>query len=247
MFVRFSDFAVLAIAAIAMTTDLQSAPAQAPVTSPGFYTLTLTRTDGPPVRYAIYIPDEYSPPAKIPLVLALHFGANPTTGAGRALLEILVAPVLSDLGAIIVAPDSLGGGWETAENDRAVVQLLDAVIAGYSIDPRRVVVTGFSMGGRGTWHFGAKYPQRFSGAIPMAGTPPASATDWRLPVFAIHSRNDQVVPIGPTETRINQLKAAGVRAELVVLSGIAHHETYRFADGLRRAIPWLRDLWKGVR
>ena len=208
------------------------------------YNLTLTRTGGPPVRYAIYIPDDYLPPAKIPLVLALHFGANPATGAGRALLEILVAPVLSDLGAIIVAPDSLGGGWETAENDRAVTQLLDAVVANYSVDPARVVVTGFSMGGRGTWHFGAKYPQRFSAAIPMAGTPPASAAGWTLPVFAIHSRNDQVVPIGPTETRISQLKGAGVRAELVTLSGIAHHETYRFADGLRRAIPWLRDLWK---
>jgi len=35
-----------------------------------------------------------------------------------------------------------------------------------------------------------------------------------------------------------------VRAEMIVLTGIKHYETARFGDGLRRAIPWLRDTWK---
>src|SRR5688572_25451813 len=121
---------------------------------------TLARSGQPTVRYALSIPANYSPKAKVPLVLALHFGGDPA-GAGRAVLDILVGPALADLGAIIVAPDSLGGGWDNAENDRAVVQLLDKILADYSIDTTKIVVTGFSMGGAGTWHFGAKYPQRF--------------------------------------------------------------------------------------
>jgi hypothetical protein len=39
------------------------------------------------------------------------------------------------------------------------------------------------------------------------------------------------------------LKKSGARAELIELSGIAHHQTYRFVDGLRRAVPWLIALW----
>jgi predicted peptidase len=177
-------------------------------------------------------------------VLALHFAGDPTD-AGRAVLEILVRPALSDIGAIIVAPDALGNGdWSSPENDRAVNQLLDAVISSYSIDTKKIVVTGFSMGGRGTWYFAGKYPQRFSAAIPVAGVPPASATGWRMPVLAIHSRNDEVAPIAPTEQRIKELEKFGVHAQLITLSGITHFQTYRFVDGLKRAVPWLKDVWK---
>jgi predicted peptidase len=209
----------------------------------GVHTATLQRTNSPPVHYAISIPPDHSPSTRVPLVLALHFGGDPN-GAGRAVLDILVRPALSELGAIIVSPDSQGGGWDTPENDRAVIQLLDEIIRTYSIDTRRVVVTGFSMGGRGTWYFGAKYPQRFSAAIPIAGFPSASAQQWTLPVLAIHSRNDEVAPFGPTEARIAELRKSGKRAELIAVNGISHYQTYRFVDSLRRAVPWLKELWK---
>ena len=58
-------------------------------------------------------------------------------------------------------------------------------------------MTGFSMGGAGTWHFASRFPERFSAAIPMAGRPPADIGAWKMPVLAIHSRSDEVVPIAP--------------------------------------------------
>ena len=61
---------------------------------------------------------------------------------------------------------------------------------------------------------------------------------------SVHSRDDEVMPIGPTEARIKELQKAGVRVELVVLNGISHAQTNRFADGLRRAVPWLKQLWQ---
>jgi predicted peptidase len=208
----------------------------------GLHSLTLQRAGEPAVHYAISIPAGYSPSSRVPLVLALHFGGDPN-GAGRSMLQILTVPALAELGAIIVAPDSLGGGWDTAENERAVNRLLDAVLASYSIDAKKIVVTGFSMGGTGTWTFATKYPQRFSAAVPMAARPPASAAGWHLPVLAIHSRNDEVAPIGPTEARIAELQKTGTRAELIALTGISHFETYRFVEGLRRAVPWLKEIW----
>ena len=191
---------------------------------------------------AISIPDNYSPRAHVPLILALHFGVGngSAAGAGRDVVEILIGPALEELGAIIVAPDSLRGDWSTPENDRAVKDLLDMVLARYSVNTKKLVVTGFSMGGTGSWHFAATYPERFSAAIPIAGRPPESALGWRLPVLAIHSRNDQIAPIGPTETRIAELQKSGVNAKLIALTGITHYETYRFADGLRQAVPWIK-------
>ena len=216
---------------------------QVPVLSKGIHNLTMQRPGAPSIHYAISIPAGVSPTTPVPLILALHFGGDPQ-GAGQAVLQILVEPALGELGAIIVSPDSLGGNWTTAENDRAVIQLLDAVMKSYSIDTKKIAVTGFSMGGQGTWYFAQKYPQRFSAAIPVAGFPPESAAGWKMPVFAVHSRNDEVAPFAPTVERIQELHKNGVNAELVTLTGISHYQTNRFVDGLHKAVPWLKEVWK---
>ncbi|HEX3486408.1 MAG TPA: alpha/beta fold hydrolase [Micropepsaceae bacterium] len=208
--------------------------------------MSLQRPDGPPVRYALSIPANYSPSKPVPLILALHFGVGggDAAGAGGDVVEALIGPGLAELGAIIVAPDSVRGNWSTPENEKAVTALLDMVMGRYAIDNRRIVVTGYSMGGTGSWHFAEKFPQRFSAAIPIAGTPPDSAAGWRLPVLAIHSRNDQVAPFAPTEARIAQLQKAGVNAKLILLTGITHYETDRFQGALQQAVPWLREIWQ---
>src|SRR5215470_15090062 len=216
------------------------------VLSPGLHNLELPRADEPAIRYAISIPRKYSPSMLVPLILALHFGVRggDAAGAGGDVLQILIGPALAELGAIIVAPDSVRGDWSSPENEKAVNALLDMVLAHYAIDEKKVAVTGFSMGGAGSWHFAEKFPGRFSAAIPVAGRPPATASGWRLPVLAIHSRDDQVAPFEPTEARIAELQKTGVNAKLIPLTGVTHYQTYRFRDGLRQAVPWLREVWK---
>ncbi len=217
-----------------------------PALTPGLHSLSLPREGEPAIRYAISIPHSYSPSTPVPLILALHFGVGGggADGAGRDVVQILIGPAFAELGAIIVGPDSVKGDWSSPENEKAVNALLDSVQARYSIDKKKVVVTGFSMGGTGSWHFAESFPERFSAAIPVAGRPPATAAGWRLPVLAIQSHDDQVVPFGPTEARIAELQKAGVNAKLIPLTGITHYETYRFRDALRQSIPWLREIWK---
>jgi predicted peptidase len=210
---------------------------------PNVDTRFLELTGEQPIAYSISVPDKYSPSKPVPLVLALHFGGDPE-GAGRAVLEILVAQGLADLGTVIVAPDSKGGGWNSPANEHAVNLLLEHMLKEYNIDRKKIAVTGFSMGGTGAWYYGLKYPNRFSAVVPIAGTPPESLSQWRLPVFAIHSRDDEVVPIAATQRSIAELRKTGVRADLIELSGIPHHQTYRFVDGLKRAVPWLKEVWK---
>lgn len=227
---------LLAVASSAYAQDTVA------VRTPGIHDEVLPQKNGPLVHYALSVPSGYHG-APVPLILALHFGGD-SQGAGRAMLEILVQPALGALGAVIIAPDSLGGGWSTPANEQAVNALLAAVEKSYAIDLKKVLVTGFSMGGQGTWYWADKYPERFSAAIPISGTPTASGATWRLPVFAVHSRDDRVQPIGPTEQRITELKTRGVDAHIVILTGIEHFETYKFVSGLRQAIPWIQGIWK---
>ena len=223
----------------------QEAPSSVPLLGPGVYERPFQTEAGPTIAYAISVPRGYSESGRVPLVLALHFGVGggPGRGAGKSLVRLLVGPALADLGAVIIAPDSLGGSWNTPENERAVMNLLKEALKAYHVDPRKVAVTGFSMGGAGTWHFAARFPETFSAAIPVAGRPPADAGRWRMPVFAVHSTRDEVVPIGPASSRIAELKGMGVNAQIVVLETPSHFQTNLFADGLKQAVPWLKKLW----
>lgn len=217
--------------------------AEVPMLPPGLHSRVLARADGPPVAYAIQVPEGYAPDARVPLALALHYGGEPSTGAGRGVVSMLVGPALAELGAVIVAPDALVSGWDAPENEQAVLALLDAVAVSYKTDPARVIVTGFSMGGIGTWHYAAKFSSRFSAALPVAGRPAEEVREWALPVFAIGSRLDTVVPMAATSQRIELLRQRGVNARMVVLETPTHFQTADHTDGLRRAVPWLRSLW----
>jgi len=238
---------VLFAAAVALLPPGLTAqsPDDLPIVSSGLHATILRREGRPSIYYAISIPPNYTPTVAVPLVLALHYGVGGSTGsgAGRDLVRIVVGPAFADLGAIIVAPDSLGGDWSTPENEDAVDDLLEAIVARYAVDTKKIAVTGYSMGGAGTWHIAEKFRRRFSAAIPVSGRPPASAPGWTLPVFAVHSRNDQVMPFGPTEARVTELQKAGVNAKLVALTGITHFEMNRFVPALRQAVPWLREVW----
>jgi predicted peptidase len=223
----------------------QNPSASVPRLAPGVYARTLQTDSGPIVNYTISVPKGYSEADGVPLVVALHFSVagRASDGAGGDLLRVLVGPALADLGAVIIAPDTLGGSWDTGGNEQAVMRLLNETLKAYHADPHKVAVTGFSMGGTGAWRYAAKFPDTFSAAIPVAGRPSEDAGQWRVPVFAVHSQRDEVIRIIPTTRRIAELKKMGVDARLVVLKEPTHYQTHLYVDGLKQAVPWLRSLW----
>ena len=237
-----TSWLVIAVALLLFTTPIANAQDKAPILPPGIHDQTLPQKNGPVIHYAISVPPRYHG-EPVPLVLALHFGGDPA-GAGRSMLDILVLPALGELGAVIVAPDSLSGGWSSPQNEQAVNALLAAVEKGYAIDPKKVIVTGYSMGGAGTWYWAEKYPERFSAAVAVSGRPTPVSPNWRVPILAIHSGSDEVNPIAPTIQRINELKTQGVNAELMVVTDVSHYQTGRFVPALRRAVPWIEQVWK---
>lgn len=210
---------------------------------PGFYQRTLSPRN---LRYTIAIPNSFKGDQPTPLILALHFGGPVTPFYGGAFLDALVGPALQDLEAILVAPDAVTGTWSSPQSEANVLELLDVIGSNYRIDPRRTLVTGYSMGGAGTWYLAARNQKRFRGAVPVSGRPQDEAigASWEIPIYAIHSRQDEVIPFASAEAAINQLKAKGVAVELVAVDGITHFETTRFILPLRAAIPWIQNVWK---
>ena len=208
-------------------------------------------SDGSQIRFAVSVPDGYDGSEAVPLVLALHYGwggdGPPPRNYGEGHMRLLVEPALRDLGAIIVAPDlpTPARRWSEPGSDRAVMELLDHVRSEYRIDPDRILVTGFSLGGHGSWFMVSEHSDIFSAAIPMAGW---AQPEWleklgEIPLYVIHARNDEVVPFAAAEEAVGAARAKGVPVELVVVEGLTHYDTARYVTYLRDAVPWVQAVW----
>ena len=127
----------------------------------------------------------------------------------------------------------------------AVLALIDSVRSQYTIDDGRILVTGFSFGGIGTWYFAGMHPEIFSAAIPVASrvTEEFLVNIDDIPIYVIHSRADEVLSSSEIVERVDALKAQGVDVTLKLINGVSHYNTGAFVDPLRGAIPWLRSHW----
>lgn len=201
------------------------------------------------ILYGISIPAGYTSGEPRPLVLALHPGGERTPYYGLSFMRGIVSPALRDLGAIIVAPDCPARAWSDPTADRAVMALLESVMREYAVDRRRILVTGFSMGGRGTWFMSARHSDFFTAAIPIAGSSGDEPLErlGRIPTYVIHSRNDQVVPFGPDEQTTLQLGKLGRVVRFEPLDGIGHYEMGGYVDALTRAGRWVVERWNAAR
>jgi len=259
------------LAAAALLTVLpMTPPAPHDTASATIQREVLTLADGSGLRYAIAVPEGYDGSQPAPLVLALHFGwaqALPPNYSA-VFMEILVEPALRELGAIIVAPLCPARTWVDPRSEQAVLALLDHVREQYAIDEQRTLVTGFSLGGMGTWYYASHHAERFRAAIPMASVPviaqtsesgaetvrryaQAGSVDWpaglvEMPLYIIHSRDDELIPIAPVERAAAELSALGADVELLAIdAGIGHHQTPRYVPYLQRTVPWLQRVWGG--
>ncbi|HET9948016.1 MAG TPA: alpha/beta fold hydrolase [Longimicrobiales bacterium] len=211
---------------------------------------TLELADGSALRYGVAVPGGYDPSAATPrpLVLALHPGGR-SEYYGSSFMRSIVEPALRSWGAVIVAPDVPDRSWSTERSERAVLELMRDVAGRYPIDTARVLVTGYSMGGRGAWYLAARHPEVFRGAVIMAGSPRDTDLDRMpdLPLHLLHSPNDEVVPFAPVEEAYLRLAARGHIVELTVLPGISHYSMGAYVPALRAAGDWMLARWAAAR
>ncbi len=123
-------------------------------------------------------------------------------------------------------------------------ELIDRVAAEYGILRDRIVLTGSSMGGYGTWEMAMCYPEAFAAIAPVAG----GGVVWRvsklvgLPVLAYHGDADEVVPPLQSEVMVSSLLRSGGTAELTLLEGKGHNDgiyaAYADTDLVRRLLSY---------
>lgn len=160
------------------------------------------------------------------LSLLKRYGPPALIARGRQLPFVVVAPQLP--------PD---GSWYDLA---PVADLLDDVLARYPIDPERVYLLGFSMGGGGAYRMAFDYGDRFAAMIAIAGHTPEATPEHvlavrRFPFLAIHGDRDFRVPLAPARRMAEALERDGApEFEFRLVPGMDHSRLERLTrdDGL---------------
>ena len=166
--------------------------------------------------YTLFVPTNYRPGAPTPLTLNLHSlgerhwqytGSDGTLQLGE------------ERGNLVATSDGRGeDGWYQNEAEYDVFEMWNDIASHFSLDPNRTYVTGYSMGGMGTYRLGTLYPDLFSKAGTVVGPPgdgiwvgagaPTGGAEtlsnlWlenarNLPFMNIVAGADELVPISGT-------------------------------------------------
>ena len=210
---------------------------------PGLSRASFVAPSGRAVPYVLLIPEQPAEPRA--LIVVLHHAGTITPYFAEPMVRRLIAPALAPLGAIIVAPDAQEDrDWGSPLNEATVVALTEAAIQSYGVDPRRVLLTGYSMGGRGTWSIGAQHQDLYSALIPMAAPPTPGPGSIRIPVCALQSRDDELIPLEPFLRSVEQLERRGLHLELRLIEGAHHQDLESFRAPLEALVPWVREAWE---
>jgi len=128
-----------------------------------------SQIDGSPQPFGLVIPDDVDLAKPVPLYVWLHGRGDKQTDlhfiAGRLNQDGQIKPPA----AIVLHPFGRHCLGFKSAGETDVLEAIADVQAQYRIDPDRIVLIGFSMGGAGAWHLGAHYTDRFVAISPGAG------------------------------------------------------------------------------
>ena len=126
-------------------------------------------------RYQVYVPREFSRSKKWPVIIALHGGGEYGNDGIRQTNGFLARAIRANperFPAIVIFPQAHADGtpgWQL-EGGQAALLALDKAIKEFQGDPKRVILTGLSAGGNGTWSIASRYPERFAAIVPVCGS-----------------------------------------------------------------------------
>lgn len=169
---------------------------------------------GQTYAYLLYLPAQYEDDKnhRWPVIITLHGSGecgSVERMAGMALPRF-VASRPKKFPFIVVAVNA-PTMWYRGKNAAAVLEILEEVAANHRTDPDRVYLTGYSMGGFGTWELAIARPDLFAAIVPVCGVgiPAAGGNIASLPTWAFHGAMDRNVPVAGSRQMIEAMKEAG--------------------------------------
>ncbi|MFT4262056.1 MAG: CARDB domain-containing protein [Nocardioides sp.] len=120
---------------------------------------------------------------------------------------------------IALLPDGAEGGcWDMDTGPDRVVAAVRSAIAHFPVDPKRIVIGGYSSGGDLAYRTAFLHADLFAGLLAMNTAPfrdngtsaaVAAQAAWRLPVYHLAHDQDETYPLAEVQAEIDQLEDAG--------------------------------------
>ena len=192
---------------------------------------------GESIPYAVFVPSSYDSSQPAPLIVSLH-------GLGRSHDWLMGYHGLLDQaeanGYIVVTPlGYIRRGWygsrelddmqDAQRSEQDVMNVLQLMRDEFSVDSNRIYLWGHSMGGAGTYHIAAKYPDIFAGLGVAAPAPEADApmnnilnNIKHLPIFVLQGDEDAAVPVERTRAWVAKMQELGMQHVYVEIPGGDH-------------------------
>ena len=216
----------------------------------------LARNPDHPFNY--YVPSHYDPAKPMGLIVWMHGGGTYKPGAniGRRSVEgklkeleagdyILVAAeachgVNFPEGAVL---DEMAGRWSVPASERYLSDLVNEFMFRYHIDPNRVVLEGYSMGGIGAWNH-AMRTDRFATVGIGGGSWTWGTFDTMLhtPVFIWHGKNDSYWN-SPKDCRNRMTDVCHARFAHEILTELGFNHVYLETDGTHNHVNFRDGKW----
>jgi len=209
--------------------------------------------------YNVYVPKSHTPGTRYGMTLLLHslsvnynqfYGSHNQSQFGDR-----------GTGSLVLTAEGRGpDGWYVEYAGADVIEDWADVAAHYQIDPDWTAISGYSMGGYGTYRLGTLFPDLFAKGQPVVGppgvgiwAPPAEATGGKasntyyqlasmrnVPMLIWDAAEDQLVPTSGTETQARGFDGLGYRYEYDLFEGHgAGHFGLAVNDQYQPAADWL--------
>lgn len=217
------------------------------------------------IAYLEYLPQGYNSNSNLyPVVISLHgIKERGTTSTDPATLKASVETVANvglpkyvKKGAqypfILISPQlkTSYGTWPASY----VMEVVNYVKKTLRIDPKRIYITGLSLGGFGTWTTLGAYPEVFAGALPICAggnalSKACNIASQNVPVWGFHGDKDGVVSYTVTTKMVNAINACTPKpsplAKATLFPGLGHiiwDKVYNETT----ALNWLLSFKKGT-
>ena len=210
--------------------------------------------DGSERTAGLYLPDGYDKSKQWPLIIYLHGGGNGGDNNGDAIAWAKKQPLgkvtLQDskkVPALVliprcpkgkiwapVGPDVLMSTWRQKKFDGKqnpdaashITKAIDTVISRYSVNEKKISLTGFSMGGEGSIRYGALNANRFAAIAPMAGSAIAIKADVAAlattNVWMFQGEKDGLSTAELARIMSSWIKLAGGNIQYTEFEGVGH-------------------------
>lgn len=128
-----------------------------------------SRVDGSLQPYGVIIPETYDPAKPSRLDVVLHGRAATMTESSFLFAHDSAKPVPAGQQHIVLEVFGRTNNAYRWAGETDVFEALESVRGRYNIDPNRIVLRGFSMGGAGAWHIGLQHPDKWAAIEAGAG------------------------------------------------------------------------------